>query len=74
MEKDIMNYHGWPKSAFVMDKSKRYKGLGQVTGGDQCYVFVTFAHSQEMAIMPGDLAPVNGDYVEVSSPRKGGIK
>ena len=62
MEKDIMNYHGWPKSAFVMDKSKRYKGLGQVTGGDECYVFVTFAHSQERAIMPGDLAPVNGDY------------
>lgn len=53
-----MNYHGWPKSAYVMDKYNRYKGVGRVTGGDQCYVFVTFAHSQERAFMPNELTPM----------------
>ncbi len=48
-----INHHGWPLSAYVLINKK----VGQVTGGDQCYVFVTFHGNQERAFMPNQLKP-----------------
>lgn len=53
------NYHGWPLSAYVIDKNNYNKGVGQVTGGDQCYVFVTFNGNQERAYMPDKICAVS---------------
>lgn len=60
----VINFHGWPKSAYVVDKFDENKGVGQVSGGDQCYCFVTWKGMQERAHLPDTLRPAYLSEIE----------